>query len=169
MTKMEGIRSERDRDLKKIEIEAQKQRDANMQLVFDTKLKEIQADMQRVTEVAKSKGEKADLTSFKEQFKTVKELSAMVGDKEKGAGEYISETVGKLGEQVGPAIMEFAKQKREQQAMQPAQMPPTPEELQEVPQPQVQLPPNSELTESEKQMSDQMSEMYLHPSEKKKE
>ncbi len=170
MAKMENIKAERDKEMKRIEIEAQGQRDKNMQLVFNTKLKEIQTEMQKVAEEAKRKGQKADLSSFKEQFNTVKELSAMMGDKEKGAGEYIADTVGKIGEQVGPALMEFAKQKREQQAMQPAQMPPVPEEFQEVPQPPqgMTLPPNPELTPSEQEMANTMEDMYLHSSEKKK-
>lgn len=164
MAKMETIRADRDKEMKKIETEAQKQRDANVQLIFDTKLQEIQSEMKRVSEEAKRKGQKADLSSFKEQFNTVKELSAMMGDKDKGAGEYIADTIGKVGEQVGPALMEFAKQKREQQAMQPAQMPPeAPEELQEVPeQPQeMTLPPNPELTPSEQEMANTMEDMYI--------
>ena len=164
MAKMENIKAERDKEVKRIEIEAQGQRDKNMQLVFNTKLQEIQNDMEKVVTEAKKKGEKADLTSFAEQFKTVKELSKMVGDKEKGAGEYIAETVGELGKNVGPALMEFAKQKREQQAMQPQQMPQPPEELQEVPQPPQQemtLPSNPELTPSEQEMANTMEDIYI--------
>ncbi len=164
MAKMENIKSERDKEMKRIEIEAQGQRDQNMQLVFNTKLQEIQNEMQKVVAEAKKKGEKADLTSFAEQFKIVKELSKMVGDKDKGAGEYIAETIGDLGKNVGPALLEMAKQKREQQTMQPQQMPQPPQEPQEVPQPPPQettLQSNPELTPSEQEMANTMEEIYI--------
>ena len=35
MAKMENIKAERDKEIKKIELEAQKQRDTNIQFVFD--------------------------------------------------------------------------------------------------------------------------------------
>jgi len=168
MAKMETIRADRDKEMKKIEAETQKQRDTNIQLVFDTKLSEIQTEMKRVAEEAKKKGEKADLSSFKEQFNTVKELSAMMGEREKGAGEYISETIGKAAEQIGPALMDMAKQKREQAIQQQMFPQALPQASQEVPeQPLEPLPQNPELTPSEQEMANTMEDIYIK--ERKKE
>ena len=175
LTKMENIRSERDKDLKKMEVDAQRQRDKNMQLIFDTKLKEIQENMRRVTEEAKSKGEKADLSNFKNQLNTVKELSTMVGEREKGAGEYIAETVTNVASQLQPAITNYMQQQQQQQAMQPQTVPMS-EQPQELPQeaPPYEEPsefpvPNTDISSSESQMSDVMSSIYITPPKEKKE
>jgi len=169
MTKMEGIKSNTDMEMKRIEIEAQKQRDKNMQLVFETKVGEIKKEMERVTENAKRKGEKPDLTSFKEQLTMVKELSTLVGDREKGTGEMVLESLGGVAEKIAPALIELGKQK--QQAPMPQQLPPPAEQLpQELPPEQPKPEPNPHgLTPTEQDMSNKYSEMYLNPAEKKKQ
>ena len=139
---------------------------------FETKLKEIQSEMWKVTEEAKNKGEKADLSSFKEQLNTVKELSTMVGEREKGAGEYISETIGNVATQLQPALQNYMEQKQ-QQAMQPPMMPqvPMPGQHPQMLQEEYQEPefpmPEAQISESEKQMSNTLSDMYITPQEKK--
>ena len=170
LMKMENIRAERDKDLKKIEVEAQKQRDKNMQLVFETKVGEIQKEMQRVTEKAERKGEKADLSSFKDQLNTVKELSTMLGEREKGAGEYISETITNVATQLQPTITQMMQQKQQQamqqlpMAEQPQQIPQQiPEEYQE---PEFQTP--SDMNESSQGMAETMSSIYIDPPKEKK-
>lgn len=178
LTKMENIRAERDKDLKKMEVNAQIQRDKNMQLVFETKVKEIQNEMQRATEEAKSKGGKADLTSFKDQLSMVKELSGMVGEREKGAGEYISETITNVAGQLQPAITNYMQQQQQKQ-MQPqyAQAPPMAEQPPQeapgnpAPAPEYVEPefpmPESDMSSTEHQMSDVMSSIYINPPKEK--
>ncbi len=178
LTKMENIRADRDKELKKMEVDAQRQRDKNMQLVFETKVKEIQHDMQRATEEAKSKGGKADLSSFKDQLTMIKELNNMVGEREKGAGEYISETISNVAGQLQPAITNYMQQ-QQQKSMQPQypQVPPMAEQpSQEVPSQEVpayeepEFPmPNANMTDSEQNMSSVMSSIYISPPEKKTE
>lgn len=177
LTKMENIRAERDKDLKQMEVDAQKQRDRNMQLVFETKVKEIQNEMQRVTDEAKSKGGKADLSSFKDQLTIVKELSGLVGEREKGAGEYISETITNVAGQLQPAITNYMQQQQQQQAMQPQEMqqPPIAEQPQQLPQeaPVYEEPefpmPESNMSQSEQNMSNVMESIYITPPKEKKE
>jgi len=178
MAKMENIKAERDKEIKKIELEAQKQRDTNIQFVFDTKLSEIKSEMQKVSEDAKRKGQTADLSGFKEQLNTVKELSTMVGERDKGVGEYISETITNVATQFQPAMTRYMEQKQ-QQAMQPQMMqqvpmseqPQQPQENPSAPEYQEQeFPmPESDMSPSEKKMSETLSGMYNNPPEKKKE
>jgi len=59
-----------------------------------------------------------DMESFTKKVEFARKIGELVGDKEKGAGEYIADTVGKLGEQIAPALLDMAKQKQ-QQAMPP--------------------------------------------------
>ncbi len=175
IAKMEKIKADRDTEMKKIELEAQEQRDKNMQYVFETKVGEIQKEMQRVTEDAKRKGEKADLSSFRDQLNMVKELSVLVGDKEKGTGEMIMESLGSVAEKVAPALIQLGQQKQQQQMM-PQQIPPQAEQLppgqnpQELPPEQPKPEPNPHgLTPTEQEMSNTMSDMYIHKKDKKKE
>ncbi len=169
MAKMETIKADRDKEIKRIELEAQKQRDTNIQLVFDTKLSEIQSEMRRVSDEAKKKGEKADLSGFKEQLNTVKELGTMLGEREKGAGEYISETITNVATQLQPAMTRYMEQKQQQQ-MQPqyAQEPPMAEQPQQLPEGSQEPELPSDMSASDKQMSDTMSATYIHPPEEQK-
>jgi len=163
--KIEKLRAEHDREMKKIELESQKQRDVNIQFVFDTKLKEIQSEMQRVIQEANSQGKKADLSSFKEQFKAVKELNALMGDREKGTGEMIMESLGNVAEKVAPALIELGKARQQQiahQYIEPQQFPPQ-QQFQELPEGEIPstIPHESEMSESEKQMANEMNRMYI--------
>jgi len=80
------------------------------------------------------------------------------------------DNLGNVAEKVGPALLEFAKQKQQQPVYQPQQLPPQAEQPQEIlpQQPNPEPPKSSELTPTEQQMSDQYSEMYLHSSDKNK-
>ena len=170
IAKMEKIKADRDMEMKKIEIKAQEERDKNMQYVFETKVEEIQKEMQRVNEDARRKGEKADLSSFKDQLTMVKDLSTMLGDREKGTGEMVMESLGNVAEKVAPALIQLGQQKQQQQMM-PQQMPPQAEQLpQELPPEQPKPEPNPHgLTPTEQEMSNTMSDIYIHKKDKKKE
>ena len=163
--KIEKLRTDHDIEMKKIELETQKQRDINIQFVFDTKLREIQSEMQRVIQEANSQGKKADLSSFKEQFKAVKELNALMGDREKGTGEMIMESLGNVAEKVAPALIELGKARQQQiahQYIEPQQFPPQ-QQFQELPEGEIPstIPHESEMSESEKQMANEMNRMYI--------
>jgi len=160
MVALEKIRADRDTRVKEAEMDAQKQRDQTLKITMDSKLKDLEKSIEEARKSSGVLGAQR-LKELKEEVKAVKEMSHELGDKEKGAGEYIADTVGKLGEQIGPALMDMAKQKREQSAMQPQQMPP--EVLQEVPpQPLQEPPPQSpELTPSEQDMMGTMDDMYI--------
>lgn len=178
LMKMENIRAERDKDLKRIEVEAQKQKDKNLQLVFETKVGEIQREMQRAIEEANRKGGKADLTSFKDQLTMIKELNNMVGEREKGAGEYISETISNVAGQLQPALTNYMQQQQQRQmqpqTMQQFPMPEQPEQPQELPQeaPIYEEPefpmPNADMSASEQNMSNVMESIYITPQKEKK-
>ena len=101
-------------------------------------------------------------------------MAAEIGQREKGAGEYISETIGQVADKIGPVISDYIKNKeaQKQQAMQEIiQQPPietqqpetqptpsTPEQTQ--PEPPKQENPFG-LTGSEQELSNQMADMYL--------
>ncbi len=171
MVKMETLKTDRDKEIKKIEIQAQQQRDENIQLMFDSKLQQIQTNMEKAVEGAKGTGKKANLEGFKEQFQAVKEMSQMIGDKEKTAGEVLGETLGAVAEKAMPVLQTLAEQRRQQQMYTPQQQfPPEPvEQVLQPMSPQQQENPEqqSEMSPSEQDMSNTMERMYLKPSGKK--
>jgi len=133
MVALEKIRADRDTRVKEAEMEAQKQRDQTLKIAMDSKLKDLEKSIGEAKKDSGSLGAQR-IKDLKEEVKAIKEMSHEFGDKEKGAGEYISETIGKLGEKVGPALMEMAKQKQEKPAMQPQSIiPPAPQEVPEQP------------------------------------
>ena len=174
MQQMERIRAERDRAIKDAEIDAQKERDRNLQLAYENRkielenrLKSLEKDKQKSGGVLSSQR----IKDMKEEIAAIKDMSTLLGDKEKGTGEMVWDGIGKLGETVGPALVEALKQKKQQQVYQAPELPPMPEQLpQELPpqQPNPESQTLSELTPAEQQMADQYSQMYLHPSDNKK-
>ena len=106
---------------------------------------------------------------MKEEINAIKDMSKVLGDKEKGTGEMMMENLGNVAEKTLPALIELGKQRQQQQFVQP-QLPPPSEQLpQELPpqQPNPEQPNPLGLTPTEQGISDQMSEMYLGSSEKK--
>ena len=95
------------------------------------------------------------IKDMKEELTAIRDMSKMLGDKEKGTGEMLLESLGPVAEKVIPALVEMGQKKQQQPVyQQPEQMvnPPTldPPELQ----PQPSQEPSSEMTHSEQQMSD---------------
>jgi len=152
--------------IKAAESEIQKQRDFThkaeqeaLRTEQDLKLKELKIEMEKV-----KSGKKSDLKDFVEKFEEVKRISAVIGEREKGTGEMVMESIGNIAEKAGPALTEFLKAK--QQPPMPQQLPQEfPQEFpQELPpeQPNFEsINPSSELTASEKQMSKTMGDIYL--------
>ncbi len=175
MQEMEKIRSERDKSIKQAEVDAQKERDKNLQLAFENRRIELEGRLQAIEKEKKQgSGNLASnrIKEMKEEIAAIKELSAMIGDREKGAGEMIVEGLGNVVDKVGPAFTELLKQKRQQTPYPPAQenLPPQPSQVpQEVPPQAFETPnpnldeplPPSDMTPTEKEMSDQMSDMYI--------
>ena len=166
MQQMEQIRSERDKSIKAAEIEAQQERDKNLQLAFENRRVELESRLQGMEKELKDRGSGQVATQrikqMKEEISAIKEMSHELGDTKKGAGEYISETVTNVASQLQPALTKFMEQKEQQKVMQQQmqQLPPEPiEQIQTEPLP-------SDMTESEQQMSEQMSDMYLQPPKK---
>lgn len=156
--------------VKEAELEIQKQREYTHKAEQDalraeqnSKMKELEIEMEKV-----KSGKQSDLKDFVEKFKEVKQISAEIGEREKGTGEMVMEGLGKVAESVGPSLAELIKQKREQQP--PQQLPPPAEQLPpELPPEQPNPEPNPlGLTETERQMSDQNAEMYIYTDKNKK-
>ena len=168
MQEMEKIRSERDKSIKQAEVDAQKERDKNLQLAFENRRAELESRLQAMEKEKKQSGgtlPSSRIKEMKEEIAAIKEISSLIGDREKGAGEMIVEGLGNVAEKVGPAFTELLKQKREQSTI-PPQLPPQAEQLPpqalETPNPNLDEPlPPSDMTATEKQMSDQMSDMYI--------
>ena len=80
------------------------------------------------------------------------------------------ESLGNVAEKVAPALIQLGQQKQQQQMM-PQQMPPQAEQLpQELPPEQPKPEPNPHgLTPTEQEMSNTMSDIYIHKKDKKKE
>ena len=176
MQQMETIRSERDKSIKAAEIEAQQERDRNLQLAFDNRRIELESRLKSMEkEIEKTGGGKLaveNLKQMKDQITAVKEMSHVLGEREKGAGEYISETIGNVADKLGPSLMDIARQRQEQKMMQPPmpELPPEPAEVIEQPQNPglvtesgipVDTGQPSDMTVSEKQMADLKSDMYI--------
>lgn len=168
MQQMEQIRAERDQSIKAAEISAQQERDKNLAMAFDNRRIELESRLKAMEREMKEKGSgqiaTQRLVQMKDEIAAVKEMSKILGDKEKGAGEYISETVGNLATTLQPTLARLIEQKNAQ----PQQLPPMPAEAYGAVanaqfQPQ-QLPlGNPELTDTERQMSQRAEEMYINP------
>ena len=154
------------RDLKIREIEAvrDKEKDATIKISMDTKMKELETQIQMAQQYG-GMGKKR-LKELQEEVTAVKEMGKLLGqdnDKEKTAGDYISETVAGTAEKLAPALQAWAERGRQQPpqpqplAMQHPQAPNPPTPLE--PQP-LESDPKSDLTRSEKEISDRSSEIY---------
>jgi len=159
---LEKIRAERDQKIREAELKAQAERDKTLKLAMDTKLKEMERQIQEAQASGGSLSAQR-LREFKEELKAVKEMATEIGAREKGAGEYISETVDSIAKQVGPVVQDYIKAKEQQKQQETQELiaqgeiePQTPPEPAEP----AQTPP-SDLTETERQMSEQMSDMYI--------
>lgn len=146
------------------------QKDIELQRLRDERLKEIREEMDEVKQSGGALGPKR-LKELREEIAGIKEMSHELGEREKGAGEYISETIGNVANTLQPAITRLIEQKERQREMQmqmqqpqfqlPRNPEPEPVEAQP-PEPQYQ----TDMTETEKQMADQMEQMYIKKEEK---
>jgi len=168
MQEIEKIRSERDRSIKQAEIATQKERDKNLQLAFENRRIDLENKLKAIEKETKGKGSGQITTQrvkeMTEEIAAIKEFFALIGDREKGTGEMIVQGLGNIADKAGPAFIELLKQRKEQATI-PQQLPPPAEQLP----PQVLKPPTpnldeplppSDMTATEKEMSDQMSDMY---------
>jgi len=166
MQAMEVLRAERDQSIKKAEIAAQQERDKNLQLAYDNRRIELESRLKAMEKEMKEKGggmATERIKNMKEEIAAVKEMSVLLGDKEKGTGEMIMESLGTIAEKVGPTFTEFMKSRRQPSQQLPQELP------QEFPPEQPNFEsenPSSELTASERQMSDTMSDMYINKPKK---
>ncbi len=165
MKQMESIRSERDRAIKQAEIDAQKERDKNLELAFENRKSELENRLKVLeNEKQKSSGGLSTqrIKDMKEEISAIKDMSKVLGDREKGTGEMLLETLGPVAEKVIPALVDLGKQKQQQQVHQSQPLPPIPEQLPpELPPEQPSQETSSELTPSEKEMSQTMSDIYI--------
>ncbi len=166
---MEQVRAERDQSIKAAEIAAQQERDKNLQLAYDNRRIELESRVKSMEKDIKEKGSgqfaSERIKNMKEEIAAVKEMSVILGDKEKGAGEMIMESIGTVAEKAGPAITEFLKAKREQPPMPQQPQQEQPQELPPEQNPESENP-SSELSPSEQQMSDTMSDIYIQKRKK---
>ena len=171
MQQMEKIRADRDQAIKKAEVDAQNERDKNLQLAFENRKSELENRLKSLEEEKqKSSGTLSTqrIKYMKEEINAIKDMSKVLGDKEKGAGEMVMESLGNVAEKALPSLIELGKQRQQQQMMH-QQIPPPSEQLpQELPpqQPNPEQPNPLGLTPTEKQMSDQYSDMYLNSTKK---
>ena len=169
MASLEKIRADRDVKIKEAEVNAQAYRDQALKATMDAKLQE----MERQIEAAKQSGGTLGaqrISEMKEEFKAIREMSAMIGDKEKGTGEALMEGIGNVAEKALPALLELGKQRQQQNIAPPYQ---PPQEFYPSQQPipsQGTHVSRSDLTPTEQQMSNQMEDMYIkeHPPEEPK-
>jgi len=177
MKQMEMIRAERDKGIKQAEIAAQQERDKNLELAFDNRRIELESRLQGMEKELKEKGSGQMATQrikqMKEEIAAIKDMSKVLGEKEKSAGEYIGDTISNVASQLQPSVTKYIESRENQRAMQqqvmqqqPQQLPPEPTQIDQ--QPGMPLPP-SDMTESERQMSEQMADMYLRSPAKKQE
>lgn len=148
--------SDKDRAVKEIGLQLQMQQEK----ATGEKLAQLQ---QQIIQAQQGGGLTTQrIQAFNEELKAIKSMAAEFGDKPKGAGEYISETITNIATQLQPALTKMIDQKQQQQ-----QFPPYPQEFplqppQEFPQEMPQeYPHQSDLTSSEQQISDTMSDMYI--------
>ncbi len=178
MQRMEEIRSERDRSIKEAEIAAQQERDKNLQMAFDNRRIELENRLQNMEKEMKQKsgGQMATtrIKEMQEEIKAIKEMSKILGDKDKTTSENIMEGLTNVANTVGPPLVEVLKQKNQPQIVR--QLPPEPGEYQMVDaqgqpvdlqteQPVNVAPPAQEnpegMTTTEREMSNTMSDIYL--------
>ena len=159
---MEKIRGDRDVKIKEAELDAQKSRDKTLGIAIGSKLKEME---KAIDEARQSGGGFSGqrIKDLKEEISAVKEMSNILGDREKSAGEYISETIGNVAQQIQPALTNYMQQKEEQKVEQQMAQQQVAEQAQ---QPQEESAPaqsegKSSMTLSEQEMSQRMQEMYL--------
>ncbi len=164
MQQMEKIRAERDKSIKAAEISAQQERDKNLQLAFDNRKIALESRLQAMEKEMKEKsgGQFATqrIVQMKDEIKAIKEMSKELGDKEKSTGEVFGETMGNIAEKAMPVLQTLLEQKKAQQTQIPQQAMPEqfpPEVIEQAP---PNLEPSSDMTETEQQMSNQMSDMY---------
>jgi len=165
MQKMEAIRAERDKEIKAAEIMAQQERDKNLSLAFDNRRIELESKLNEMKKEMQQTGSGQLATQrikqMKEEISAIKEMSRELGGKEKSAGEYIGETISNVAGQLQPAMTKYIEQREQQRVMQ-QQIPRLPPEAEIIEQPmQNHEPQPSDMTETEQQMADQMSDMYL--------
>ena len=162
MTSLEKIRADRDVKIKEAEVNAQTYRDQALKATMDAKLQE----MERQIEVARQTGGTLGaqrINEMKEEFKAIREMSAMLGDKEKGTGEAMMEGLGNVAEKALPALIELGKQKQ-QAPIAPPYQPPQEFYPNQQPIPSQGTPvPKSEIPPSEEEMAKIRDEMYLNP------
>ncbi len=167
MASLEKNRADRDVKIKEAEMSAQTYRDQALKATMDAKLQELE----RQIDVAKQSGGTLGaqrINEMKEEFKAIREMSAMLGDKEKGTGEMVMESLGNVAEKVAPALIELGKQKQQQQQVPIAPQYQPPQEFhpgQEQPIPSQGTPVSqpSDMAPSDREMADIRDEMYLNP------
>ncbi len=168
MQTMERIRAERDQSIKQAEINAQQERDKNLQLTFENRRIDLDSKLQAMEKELKEKGSGQMATQrinqLKEEIGAIKEMSKVLGGKEKGAGEYIGETITNVAHQLQPTITSFMEGKRQQaemqQQMQQQAAMQVPQEIPEPTNPDMPME-SAEMTPSEKDMADTMNDMYI--------
>ena len=111
------------------------------------------------------------LQGFREELKAIKEMQSEIGDREKSGSEVFGEQLTRVAEKALPSLIELGKQRMQQQQFIQPQPPQFSEPEQfhhpddiensepiEIPESRQQF---SEMTPSEKQISNTMSDMYL--------
>lgn len=151
--------SDKEAAIKLKDFEIQKERDARV----EQRIKEIEKEIRQGGESLPIQR----LTQFREELKAIKEMSHELGEREKSTGEYFSETIGNIAEKAIPPLTQLLEQKRQQQMQmqQPQIFPQPPQnpglELKEIENPEEPEPLRADMTGTEKQISDQMSDMYI--------
>ncbi len=164
MASLEKIRADRDVRIKQAEMEAQKYRDQSLKATMDSKLQELE----RQIDVAKQTGGTLGaqrINEMKEEFKAIREMSAMLGDKEKGTGEAMMESIGTIAEKALPSLIELGKQKRQQPIAPTYQQPQEflPSQGQPILSQGTPTPQSPDKVPSETDMAKIRDEMYLNP------
>ena len=157
MMALEKIRADRDIRVREAELDAQSQRDLTLKIAMDSKLKDLERSIDEARQAGGALGVQR-IRELKEEISAIKEMSHELGEREKGAGEYISETITNVATQLQPTFTSYMEQKRQQQAMQPPQQ--VPQEFQKPQQPPQEFL-NPELTPSEQEMANTLNEMYI--------
>jgi len=161
MIALEKIRADRDEKIKAAEIQAQQERDKTLKVMIDSKLKDMEKQLREAQEGGRGMGA-SQLNEFRETLKAVKEMQKEIGERERSAGEYLSETVTNVASQLQPTLTKLIESKQKQSQI--------PAQVEESPAPQEPEPaqplPQSDITETEREISDQMASMYI---EKKNE
>lgn len=174
MTAISKINADRDAKIREVEAQRDQQQNETLKTQMDLKLKELGKAVQETRQQGGSLGSQR-VAQLKEEISAIKDMATALGERKEGTGEMVMNSLGKVAENVTPALVEMGKQR--QLAQQSAQIP----EQQSPPNPEIQTnPPNpgkaqssseqtikSEMTDSEKNLSQTMNDMYLK--EKKKD